>query len=352
MIFRKKIQVAAVIVLAAVALTMVATWKNGAAPAAGVVKSSRDGSKFSTSKSVFAGRDREPGRKKASLAEQLADEGNKPVVSRGQIQAFLNARNRSADSLLAAFRLMGDEAFLNEALERFPENPQVLLTKLSREGNPAAKLKILEVLKRTDPDNGLVNCLAARNLFELGRGEGAIAELRESRGKPLEDFLVSSCQTDEEAYLSAGVTPASAKMTALYSSTAAHVIQLRNLAKDIQQARDSHQPGADGASPEDLREIQMEIGQQLQGGVSLVSKLVGMVLEKGILKGDDSEDSVARLQELDQRREELTSHQLKISEQMKNPDIPETEWALYFDRIKIFGEAAANDWMLERYPAP
>lgn len=37
-------------------------------------------------------------------------------------------------------------------------------------------------------------------------------------------------------------------------------------------------------------------------------------------------------------------------ELMKDPEVGENDWLLYFDRVKIFGEAAANDWMTERYP--
>jgi hypothetical protein len=40
----------------------------------------------------------------------------------------------------------------------------------------------------------------------------------------------------------------------------------------------------------------------------------------------------------------------QVTELMKDPAVPESDWMLYFDRVKLFGETAANDWMLEKYP--
>ncbi len=37
---------------------------------------------------------------------------------------------------------------------------------------------------------------------------------------------------------------------------------------------------------------------------------------------------------------------------MENATVPESDWLLYFDRAKLFGERAAMDWMLGKHPEP
>jgi hypothetical protein len=70
--------------------------------------------------------------------------------------------------------------------------------------DPLKRLEILESLKRSDPENGMADCLTAYTLLDLGRGGEALANLSQAVGKPLSDYTVLSCQNDEEAYLAAG----------------------------------------------------------------------------------------------------------------------------------------------------
>ena len=109
-----------------------------------------------------------------------------------QVENYVEAQHRSAESLLAAYRLSGDETYMTEALARFPNNPQVLLSALRLAPDPAKRLELLEAFKLADPDNGIANCLAAKALFDLGRTEEGLAELFHARGKPIDDFKISS----------------------------------------------------------------------------------------------------------------------------------------------------------------
>lgn len=65
-----------------------------------------------------------------------------------------------------------------------------------------------------------------------------------------------------------------------------------------------------------------------------------------------SEEAAARLEELAQQKQSLTDRSKQVTNLMKDPAVPEGDWLLYFDRVKLFGEAAANDWMLEKHPQP
>lgn len=289
-----------------------------------------------------------------SLEEALALAGGPEAktLSAEQIEAFVSSRNRGVDSLLSAFRLGGDEAYLKEALERFPDHPQVLLMGLSQEQRPEQRLALLEKLKRTDPNNALGNCMSASALLELGRKQEAMEELQKSVGKPVGNFLNESALSDEEAYLASGFSPAQAKMMAVNGLSNPHVLQLRSLADRMREMRGDYQAIEDSQSAETLRGIQVGLARQLQESGSVVDFLVGMAVEKKALEGVDSEEAAARLEELAQQKQGLTGRMEQVANLMKDPAVPEGDWLLYFDRAKLFGEAAANEWMLEKHPQP
>ncbi|MEK7950743.1 hypothetical protein [Luteolibacter soli] len=272
------------------------------------------------------------------------------ILTKEQVEAFVNASNRSVDSLLSAFRLGGDDAYLKEALERFPDHPQVLMTSLSQVQDAEKRLAILENLKRVDPTNALGNCMAARSLLALGRKQEALEELQKSVGKPVNDFTNASTQNDEEAYLASGLTPAQAKLMALSGGSKSLLLQFRTLADGMRDMRKDYQAAGDDQSVESLREIQIGMARQLQEGGRLVDFLVGTVVEKEALKGLESEEATARLEELKQQKELLVGRTNQVAELMKDSAVPEGDWQLYFDRVKLFGENAANEWMLEKHP--
>jgi hypothetical protein len=41
---------------------------------------------------------------------------------------------------------------------------------------------------------------------------------------------------------------------------------------------------------------------------------------------------------------------MKIPPLMADGSVPESDWLLYFDRVRLFGENAANSWLLEKHP--
>ncbi len=284
-----------------------------------------------------------------SFVQHSAREGF-PKLTRQEIDDYLQARSRSASALLTAFRLSNDDAFLREAREKFPYDTQVLLASIGRVGDPAKRLEILESLKHTDPENGIVDALSARALFDLGKNDEALAALSQSVGKPIRDYTILSSQNDEEAYLAAGFPPLQAKMTALFHSTKPHLIQMRNLVDGMKKQRESAGLAGDDAAVQSSRDIQLQLAGQVQQGGFLVDSLVAMVLEKKVLKEIDTPEANTRIEEIDLQRKSLNDSAEKISPLMQTSAIPESDWLLYFDRAKLFGENAANDWMLGKHP--
>ncbi|RYD35930.1 MAG: hypothetical protein EOP87_06435 [Verrucomicrobiaceae bacterium] len=280
-----------------------------------------------------------------------ASKGNLLTLSGNEIDAFLLSRHRSAESLLAAYQLSGDDAYLIEALQKFPQDPAVLLASLRLSGDPAENLKTLEALKLADPGNGLGHCLAARALFDLGRTDEALAELLRMSGKPLDDYMILSCQAVEEAYIAAGFSSLDAKITSLYSATKPSLMKMGSpLVKNLDAMRTAYEASGNQEGVDSIRRIQAEIGARLRSAGSLVDELVGILHEKAALRGLDSPDAADRLNEVEQRKTALTQASWKIPKLMENPAVPESDWVSYFDRVKLFGEKAANNWILERYP--
>ena len=61
-----------------------------------------------------------------SLITRLTRDGiAPPSPALDQVEPYLRANRRSADSLLAAFCITGDQTLLREALERYPKDPKV-----------------------------------------------------------------------------------------------------------------------------------------------------------------------------------------------------------------------------------
>ncbi|MES2440550.1 MAG: hypothetical protein V4584_15900 [Verrucomicrobiota bacterium] len=280
---------------------------------------------------------------------RLGSNGEFPKLTPQEIENYLRTRNRSAESLLTAFRMSQDKAFLTEALEKFPNNPQVLFTALQLSEDPAKRLSLLESLKRADPDNGVANCLAARCLINLGKNDEAVAELLKCSGKPIKDFTTDFFQNAEEAYLSAGFSPVEAKMAGLYSTPKPMLFQMAHW-KNLDEIRRNYESSGNVAGVQSLRDIQSELGRSLQGTGLIVDSAVGIMYEKYAWKGIDTPESAAYLQELEQRKNTMNEGAKKITALMGTSSIPEGEWLLYFDRAKLFGEKAANDWMLEKHP--
>jgi hypothetical protein len=281
---------------------------------------------------------------------KLADKGELPKLTREQIDVYLQAQRRTAGSLLAIFQLTDDETFLREAIEKFPYDPQVLITSLQLRNDPAERLEILANLKRADPDNSIANCLSARILFDLGNNDGALAELSETFGKTMRDYNLLSQQNVEEAYLSSGYSAVEAKLATMVQATKPLLMQMPNVADGLKKQRAAAAAAGDEEGVRSSREIQLEMARQIQKGNCLLDTLLARNLEKRVLKEIGTPESQARIAELDEQTKSMRDQATKIPILMANTAVPESDWLLYFDRLKMLGEPAANAWLLEKHP--
>lgn len=292
-----------------------------------------------------------PGRSKdfQSFSEK-ASSGEGVKLTPAEMENYLSSRNRDVESLLVVFRMTLDKALIDEALEKAPNDPEVLLCALRLSSQPEERLKLIEDFKRNAPGNGIGNCLAARALMDLGRDQEAIAELSQSAGKPIDNFIVKSCQSVEEAFLSAGYSPLESKTAALFGANSPELLQLANpVWKKLESLRLGYESAGNAVDAQALRDLQTRIGHSLQQNSTAVESVIGIAYEKNAWKGLDSPEALAYLQELALRREAIVEKSQQVDELRKDAAVPESDWLLYLDRIKIFGEQAANDWMLQRH---
>lgn len=281
---------------------------------------------------------------------KLAEKGELPKLTREQTDVYLQAQHRSAGSLLAIFHLSKDEAFLREAMEKFPDDPQVLLTSLQLRNEPTKRLEILANLKRVDPDNSMADCLSARILFDLGKSDEAISLLSGTFGKSMSDYNALSNQNVEEAYLSAGYSAIEAKLATISQSAKPLLMEMPKVADGLKKQRVIDASAGNEDVARFSREIQLEMARQLQEGHFVLDSLVGMNLEKKALKEIGTPEAQAQIEDLNQQTKSINEKVAKIPILNENPAIPESDWLLYFDRVKLFGEKSANDWIIEKYP--
>jgi hypothetical protein len=92
----------------------------------------------------------------------MDNEGTTPGMSRVQIESYLEQNRRSAESLLAAFRLTRDRALLQEAAEKYPNDPRVhyagwISAYRDDNSSPEERRQWLEAFKQSAPGNALAN---------------------------------------------------------------------------------------------------------------------------------------------------------------------------------------------------
>ena len=151
-------------------------------------------------------------------AAELAAQFKVPKLSIEQAEKFLAGNQRSAASLVAAFRTSGESAFLTEAMQKYPTDPQVAFEALFH-GNlgPEERSKWIDSFKQSDPDNPLPNYLAAQDYFKSGQGDLAVRELEAASGKSaFNDLTLQRMQFNEEAYRANGFSEAQSRSAAMF----------------------------------------------------------------------------------------------------------------------------------------
>ena len=283
-----------------------------------------------------------------------------PKLTAAQLEPYLNANRRSAASLLAAFRTSGDPALLEEAMQKFPNDPQVGFEAATRKDASAEdRRQWLDAFKQSAPDNALANFLSAQDHFKTGQTDQAVQDLTATSTKPqFQDYSLDRIQEDEEAYRAAGYSAAEAKVWATAQLLMPHLAQVRELGQSIIELSKSYQQAGDVASQQAALEMMADLGRRWNDGSPgnmLIGQLVGIRTERTALEAMDPNSSLGsngqtvqdRINQLAQQRtgiQELGKQAQPLWETMTDQD-----WLSYHSRSTTFGEEAAMRWLVSKY---
>ena len=295
----------------------------------------------------------------ANLQAQLMAK-NPPKLTAEQIAPYLDANRRDAGSLLAAFRTTEDPALLQEAMQRFPNDPQVgFEAALRKDAPPAERRQWLDAFKQSAPENALANYLSAADYFKAGQPDQAVQELIAATGKPqFQDYTLERTQDDDEAFRTAGYPVAQAKLAATMQLLLPQLVQVRELNQEMINLASSYRQAGDEASGQAVLQMAVSLGQRYSAasaGESLVSQLAGVSVERialgamdpNSLYGGGDRTVQDRINQLVQQRvaiRELAGQAAPLFQSMS-----EQAWISYYNRSAAFGEEAAMRWLVGKY---
>ena len=292
-----------------------------------------------------------------NLYERLKDKQGK--LTEEQVESYLKASRRNAASLLAAYRTTGDPALLDEAAQKFPNDPQVAFEAVfKQDATPEDRRRWLESFKKSDPENALGFYLSALDYFRSGRTDQAVQELLSTSDKPFLDYTAQRYQDDTEAYLSAGYSVADAKTTAGMQLLLPQLKQLKELGLDMVELSKSYRQAGDDASAQTALQMMINLAERYANpspGEATVSQLVGLHLEGIALNtmdpassyGDSGQTVQDRLNQLLRQRTDLEERNRQAETIF--PNVSDQDWISYRDRWLMFGENNAVSWLINKY---
>jgi hypothetical protein len=288
--------------------------------------------------------------------------GKKPSLP--EVASYLESKQRSAASLLAAFRATGDRQLLREALEKYPNDPQVNFSAVFKSDSPPERRQRVEALKQAAPDNALANYLSAREYFKAGDSDRALQELQAAAGKPqFQDYSPEFVANIEEAYSAAGCSPVEAKAVAAFTLEMPHLAELRGVGQSLVELATRYRQAGDDASAQAALQMGAALGRRLDEPgpqISAIQDLVGIAIERNVLGAmnpaspyDDAGHTVK------DRIEELTRQRQTIKDTLAGNDVlallramPEPDQIAFIDRMKASGEVEAVRWARTRQGKP
>ena len=276
------------------------------------------------------------------------------------VESFLRHSRTNAESLLAAYQVTQDPYYLKLAAAQHPNEPLVAFQVVGHNLFPEQQREWLDRLKALDPDNALANYLSARHYFETAQPQQAIEELQAAATHPgIHDYLRERMQGLEELYLRSGIPPAEAKVLGMTGLALPMLPQLNELAREALAMQQQYAAAGDTASAEALAQYQVLLARHLsqdQGATCLVNQRVGMAMERAALALLDPAEAYDFLgQSPAERLAALQNQTAQMQETIRwfgqwLPQASDTELIAYIDRVKLYGEPAAIQWLRGQQP--
>lgn len=279
--------------------------------------------------------------------------------TREQLERYLDANKRLPGSLLAAYNVSGDTNYLNEAIQRHPNDPRVQFAVLSRNLLPEQRREWLDAFKTASPDNNLPEYFSAMDYLKQGRTDLALTDLQQASSKvAFNDFYTDSLQDLEEAYRSGGASLVDAKLLSMSQLQLPHLKELRDLGKTLAGQMEQLRASGDEAGSQQFAAYGEKLGWDIAGQkpTPLITELVGMAIEYGMLRNMDAGTAQAILgMSAQERMAQLDANKASIRaiSQADGPWAPTSQMTdadvlSYLERSKSFGEKSAMQWWLQR----
>jgi hypothetical protein len=299
-----------------------------------------------------------------SETDQETDSNGLRRPSREKVDEYLRKHDRNAASLLTAFHALHDTNFLCEAATNFPNDPRVQRSVLARDLFPEERRKWLDAFKASSPSNSLANYLSAAEYFKNQQSEAGIKEVLTAAGSPQFNQYTMDTILDSESFsqfsgASALETHVSA-MSAMADENLHELANFKGVAVGIRDAQQQYLTAGDAASAQNLAQASLSLSDRLMTGDSgkfLINQLVGWATEAIALQSLDQNTSypflngetpAQRLADLKQQKEAA-----KQFSQNQNAvlSLSEEQQTAYWERMKIYGEIPAMQWLQQQTPA-
>lgn len=282
------------------------------------------------------------------------------LITTEQAEAYLEAKGRTAATLLAAYSASGDQKFLREAMQAFPNDPRVAFNAIV-----SGKLKDDELrqwadaFEKADPDNALPNYLSALAWFNARQNDKAADQLLASAGKSrFRDYSIDALADVQQAYLTAGYSQAEAMVMSSLGLPLPVLMNLKQVGQDIGSLADGYQQAGDTASAQSARLLAANLGQCYSDSSNLViQRLVGWAIETKALKalppdlpyGDTGQTVQDSLDQINREKNSIKVYTKQMSDAMQSmPQWSDQDLINYFTVLQKNGELAAVEWLQKR----
>lgn len=282
-----------------------------------------------------------------------------------KVEEYLQRHNRDAASLLAGFHVLHDTNLLYEAVTNFPNDPHLQWTVLARNLFPEDRRKWLDNFKTSAPGNSLANYLSASDYFQNHQPEAAMKEINAAAGKSqFADYSMETILDSEDLYRFGGRSPGeirTAAMANMGEDVLPELSQIKGVARGLQDLQHQYANSGDAASVQAIAQMGVEFANKFTTGNStkfIITELVGNASQAVVLESLDQNTSYPFLggetpaQKLADIKQEKTSLQnLNKAVAVAVTQASDDQMNAYWERMKIYGEMPAMQWLVQQTTA-
>ena len=278
-----------------------------------------------------------------------------PPLTAQQVEAYVSQNKSNVESLVAAYRATADKSWLIEAASRFPNHPDVQYAVIATRAFPEVQRQWINAYKTGSPDNALGFYLSALDHFKVGVKSKGLQDLAEATRKSVFRLEpVSTLQAVEEVNLSAGRAPDEARIAAFQTvAQSPELTQMRDLANVMKDLIQQYQQHGDVSSAASLANMGIILGAHLcdgTAGQTVINQLVGIGIQKTFLQQlepgarDPFGRPVAEASAAIERRQAALKEYSQMMKRLTGR-LNDNEWAVYMERVKLYGEESALAWL-------